>query len=73
MTDGNIKRNNKIRVLREGIVVHTGEIDSLKRYKDDVTEVKFGFECGISLKNFNDIEVGDTIESFEIREIKRTL
>ncbi len=73
VTDGNIKRNNKIRVLREGIVVHTGDIDSLKRYKDDVSEVKFGFECGISLKSFNDIEVGDTIESFEIREIKRTL
>lgn len=73
VTDGSIKRNNKVRLIREGIVVHEGEISALKRFKDDVNEVKTNFECGLSLKGFNDIEVGDTIESFEIKEIKRTL
>ncbi|MDJ1506496.1 translation initiation factor IF-2 [Xanthocytophaga agilis] len=71
--EGLIKRNNKIRVIRDGIVVHTGEIDALKRFKDDVNEVKFGYECGLSVKNFNDLLTGDTIESFENRETKRTL
>ncbi|NIJ54945.1 translation initiation factor IF-2 [Dyadobacter arcticus] len=73
VTDGFVKRNNKIRVVRDGIVLYTGEIDSLKRYKDDVQEVKNGYECGLSVKNYNDIEVGDIIESFEFREVKRTL
>ena len=73
VTDGTIKRNNRIRVVRDGIVVFTGEIDALKRFKDDVNEVKHGFECGIRLKNFNDIKEGDVIESFEQKEIKRTL
>jgi translation initiation factor IF-2 len=73
VTDGYVKRNNKIRVVRDGIVLLTGEIDSLKRYKDDVQEVKNGYECGLSIKNYNDIEVGDIIESFELREVKRTL
>ncbi|MBC7922705.1 MAG: translation initiation factor IF-2 [Ferruginibacter sp.] len=73
VTDGTIKRNAKIRVVRDGIVVHTGDIDALKRLKDDVSEVKFGYECGISIKNFNDILEGDVIESFEQRETKRTL
>ena len=73
VTDGSIKRNNKVRVVREGIVVHEGDISQLKRFKDDVNEVKTNFECGLSVKGFNDIEVGDTIESFEIKEIKRTL
>jgi len=73
VTDGFVKRNNKIRIVRDGIVLLTGEIDSLKRYKDDVQEVKNGYECGLSIKNFNDIEVGDIIESFELREVKRTL
>jgi translation initiation factor IF-2 len=73
VTDGFVKRNNKIRIIRDGIVLHTGEIDSLKRYKDDVTEVRSGYECGLNIKNFNDIEQGDIIESFELREIKRTL
>ncbi|WP_026631557.1 translation initiation factor IF-2 [Dyadobacter alkalitolerans] len=73
VTDGYVKRSNKIRVVREGIVLLTGEIDSLKRYKDDVQEVRNGYECGLSIKNFNDIEVGDIIESFELREVKRTL
>lgn len=73
VTDGYVKRNNKIRVIRDGIVLFTGEIDSLKRYKDDVQEVRNGYECGLSVKNFNDIEIGDIIESFELREVKRTL
>ena len=73
VTEGNIKRNNKIRIIRDFIVIHTGEISALKRFKDDVSEVKFGYECGLSIKNFNDIEVGDVIESFELKEVKRTL
>ncbi|GAB4023773.1 translation initiation factor IF-2 [Spirosoma koreense] len=73
VTEGTIKRNNKIRIIRDFIVVHTGEISALKRFKDDVTEVKTGYECGLSVRNFNDIEVGDVIESFELKEVKRTL
>ncbi len=73
VTDGFVKRNNKIRIIRDGIVIHMGEIDSLKRFKDDVTEVRSGYECGLNIKNFNDIEEGDIIESFELREVKRTL
>lgn len=73
VTDGFVKRSNKIRIIRDGIVLLTGEIDSLKRYKDDVQEVRNGYECGLSIKNYNDIEVGDIIESFELREVKRTL
>ncbi|MGI9545031.1 MAG: translation initiation factor IF-2 [Cyclobacteriaceae bacterium] len=73
VTDGNIKRNNQIRLVRDGIVVYTGDIDQLKRFKDDVGEVKSGYECGLSIKNFNDIKVGDTIEGFEEQEVKRTL
>jgi translation initiation factor IF-2 len=73
VTDGYIKRNNGIRVIRDGIVIHTGSLEALKRFKDDVSEVKFGYECGLKVKNFNNIEVGDTIESFEERETKRTL
>ena len=73
VTEGNVKRNNKIRIIRDFIVVHTGEISALKRFKEDVSDVKFGYECGISIRNFNDIEVGDVIESFELKEVKRTL
>ncbi len=73
VTDGVIKRNNRIRLVRDGIVIYTGEIDALKRFKDDVNEVKHGFECGIRIKNFNDVKVGDVIESFEQKEVKRTL
>ena len=73
VTDGTIKRNNKIRIIRDFIVVHTGEISALKRFKEDVSEVRSGYECGLSIKNFNDIEVGDVIESFELKEVKRTL
>ncbi len=71
--DGVIRRNSKIRVLRSNVVIHTGELDSLKRFKDDVKEVKSNFECGLSLKNFNDIEVGDILEVYEIVEVARTL
>ena len=73
VTEGTIKRNSKIRLVRDGIVVFTGEIDALKRFKDDVNEVKTGFECGISIKNFNDIKEGDVIESFALKETKRKL
>jgi translation initiation factor IF-2 len=73
VTDGMIKRNNKIRIIREGIVIHEGEIAQLKRFKDDVQEVKNGYECGLSIKGFNNLEVGDTIEGFEIKESKRKL
>ena len=71
--DGKIVRNNKVRLLRDGFVVFDGTINALKRFKDDVREVEQGFECGISLENFNDIKVGDIIESYKIVETKRKL
>ncbi|MBM3351222.1 MAG: translation initiation factor IF-2 [Betaproteobacteria bacterium] len=71
--DGMVKRNSKVRVLRNNVIVHTGELDSLKRFKDDVKEVKNNFECGLSLKNYNDIEVGDILEVYEMVEVARTL
>ncbi|ERM83518.1 hypothetical protein P872_00135 [Rhodonellum psychrophilum GCM71 = DSM 17998] len=71
VTDGFITRKNKIRVIRDGIVIFDGHIDQLKRFKDDVAEVKAGYECGISIKNFNDIEIGDTIEGYFMKEVKR--
>ncbi len=71
--DGIVKRNSSIRVLRDGLVIHSCELDSLKRFKDDVKEVREGFECGLSLKNFNDIQVGDQLEVFEIVETARFL
>ncbi len=70
---GVVRRNASVRLLRNNTVVHTGELDSLKRFKDDVREVKEGFECGLSLKNFNDINEGDQLEVFEVQEIARTL
>lgn len=73
VTDGGFKRQNRVRLIREGIVIHDGEIQQLKRFKDDVNEVKYGFECGLSLKGFNEIEVGDILESYEIKEVKRKL
>jgi translation initiation factor IF-2 len=60
-------------LLRDNVVIYTGDIDSLKRLKDDVREVKVGFECGIKLKNYNDISVGDQLEFFEVKEIARTI
>ena len=71
VTDGYVKRNNPIRLIREGIVVYSGEMTALKRFKDDAAEVKSGFDCGISIKNFNDMKVGDVIESYETREVKK--
>ncbi len=71
VTDGYIKRNNPIRLIRDGIVVYSGEMGALKRHKDDASEVKSGFDCGISIKNFNDIKEGDVIESYENREVKK--
>ena len=68
-----IKRNSKVRVLRANVIIHTGELDSLKRFKDDVKEVKNNFECGLSLKNYNDIEIGDILEVYEMVEVARTL
>ncbi|MBB2928278.1 translation initiation factor IF-2 [Paraburkholderia silvatlantica] len=73
VTDGIVKRSSSVRVLRNNVVIHTGELDSLKRFKDDVKEVKQGFECGMSIKNFNDIVEGDQFEVFEITEVARTL
>ncbi|MFW8650767.1 translation initiation factor IF-2 [Vibrio diabolicus] len=73
VTEGVIKRNNPIRVLRDNVVIYEGELESLRRFKDDVQEVKNGYECGIGVKNYNDVRVGDQIEVFEIVEIKRTL
>jgi translation initiation factor IF-2 len=73
VTDGLVRRASSVRVIRGGVVIHTGELDSLKRFKEDVREVKAGFECGLSLKNFNDILVGDQLEAFEVVEVARTL
>ena len=79
VTEGKITRNSHIRLIREGIVIYPtkegqhGEIGSLKRFKDDVKEVKAGMECGLNIKNFNDIKVGDVIEVYEIVEVKQTL
>ena len=71
--DGKIDRKNRVRLIRDGIVVYTGDLDALKRFKDEVKEVTHGYECGLSIKNFNDIKVGDTVEAFTIEEVKRTL
>ncbi|MFC3533024.1 translation initiation factor IF-2 [Vogesella facilis] len=73
VTDGLVKRSASVRLIRNNVVVHTGELDSLKRFKDDVKEVKQGYECGLMLKNFNDIHEGDQLEVFEIVEVARTL
>jgi translation initiation factor IF-2 len=73
VTDGSIKRSNPIRLIRDGIVTYAGKLNSLKRFKDDASEVKSGFDCGIGIDGFNDIKVGDVIESYENREVKRTL
>ena len=70
--DGIVKRGSKVRVLRDNVVIHDGELDSLKRFKDDVKEVKAGFECGLSIKNFNEINEGDQLEVYEMVEVART-
>ena len=71
--EGKIQRTNKVRVIRDGIVVYTGNLGSLKRYKDDAKEVLTGMDCGLNIENFNDIKIGDVIEAYQIIEIKRTL
>jgi len=71
--EGAVRRGAQVRVLRDNVVIHTGDIDSLKRFKDDVREVKAGFECGMSLKNFSDIKEGDQLEVFEVQEVARSL
>ena len=71
--EGMVKRNAQVRVLRDSVVIHTGELEALKRFKDDVREVKSGFECGISLKSFQDLKEGDQFEVFEILEVARSL
>ena len=71
--EGKINRNTKIRIIRDGIVVHSGELASLKRFKDDAKEVQAGMECGLNINNFNDIKEGDIIEGYEQVAIKRTL
>ena len=73
VTNGSVNRSARFRLLRENVVIYTGEVDSVRREKDDVREVKEGFECGIKLKNYNDIKAGDQLEFFEIKEIARTL
>jgi translation initiation factor IF-2 len=73
VTGGYVTRSAHFRLLRENMVVYTGELDSLKRMKDDVREVKEGFECGIKLRNYNDIKEGDQLEFFEVKEVARTL
>jgi len=71
--DGKINRNSKIRIIRDGVVIYTGELASLKRFKDDVKEVNAGYECGLNIQNFNNIEVGDIVEAYENVEVKRKL
>jgi translation initiation factor IF-2 len=73
VTDGKVTRNSKIRLVRDGIVIYQGNLGSLKRFKDDVKEVKFGYECGLNIENFNDIKVGDNIEVYEEVEVKQSL
>ncbi|HQP67857.1 MAG TPA: EF-Tu/IF-2/RF-3 family GTPase, partial [Quisquiliibacterium sp.] len=71
--EGTVRRGAQVRLLRDNTVIWTGELDSLKRYKDDVREVKEGFECGLTLRGYNDIKEGDQLEVFEIKEFARTL
>jgi translation initiation factor IF-2 len=73
VTDGKIARSNKIRIIRDGIVVHSGDLESLKRFKDDVKDVTKGYECGLKIKNYNDIQAGDVVEAYEEVEVKRKL
>jgi translation initiation factor IF-2 len=73
VTDGILRRNAKVRVLRQDVVIHAGEMDSLRRFKEDVKEVREGFECGVGVRNFNDLKNGDVIEAFETTEVARTV
>jgi translation initiation factor IF-2 len=73
VTAGVVRRTAKLRLLRDNMVIYTGELDSLKRFKDDAKEVREGFDCGLNIKNYNEIQEGDVLEFFEIREVARTL
>ena len=73
VTSGKIYRNGKVRIVRDGIIIHEGEIQALKRFKDDVKEVNNGYECGMSFVNYNDIKVGDIVEAYITKEIERKL
>ena len=73
VTTGVVRRSARLRLLRDNVVIFTGELESLKRFKDDVREVKEGFECGLNIKNYNDIQENDVLEFFEIKEVARTL
>lgn len=73
MREGKIKRASKVRLIRDGIVVYTGELGSLKRFKDDVKEVVSGYDCGLSIQGYNDLREGDIIEAYEEVEVKKTL
>ncbi|MEY3740231.1 MAG: translation initiation factor, partial [Pseudomonadota bacterium] len=73
VTDGLVRRDSQVRLLRNNVVHWTGHMESLRRFKDDVREVKSGFDCGITLRGNNDLQVGDQLEIFEIREVARTL
>jgi translation initiation factor IF-2 len=71
--EGKIRRDAKVRVIRDGIVIYTGDLGSLKRFKDDAKEVVSGLECGLNIENFNDMKVGDVLEAFEEFEVKKKL
>lgn len=71
--EGKITRNTRVRIIRDGIVIYTGELGSLKRFKDDVKEVVGGYECGLNIQNFNDIKIGDIVEGYQEVEVKKTL
>jgi translation initiation factor IF-2 len=71
VVDGYVRRSNPIRVLRDNVVIYEGQLESLRRFKDDVTEVRAGTECGIGVRNYNDVHVGDQIECYERTEIAR--
>jgi translation initiation factor IF-2 len=71
--EGIVKRNSPIRVLRDNVVIYEGELESLRRFKDDVQEVRNGMECGIGVRNYNDVRVGDQIEVFEVIEVQRQI
>ncbi|MDX1675225.1 MAG: EF-Tu/IF-2/RF-3 family GTPase, partial [Longimicrobiales bacterium] len=73
VTEGVIKRGEPVRLVRDGVQIYQGELGSLKRFKDDVREVREGFECGMSIEGYNDIKVGDVIECFTVEEVARTL
>ena len=71
--EGKVKRTSKVRLIRDGIVIYTGELGSLKRFKDDVKEVSSGYDCGLNIANYNDVKEGDMIEAYEEVEVSKTL